>query len=513
MKLSIVIVNYNVCSFLEQCLRSVQRSEGLDYRRDMEVWVVDNASVDDSLAMLEANFPWVHRIDNKDNVGFSKANNQAIARASGEYILLLNPDTVLEENTLSTCVAFMDCHPEAGGLGVRMLDGHGRFLPESKRGLPTPETAFYKMTGLARLFPHSPRFARYYMGHLDEHACHEVEVLSGAFMMMPKRVLDEIGYLDETYFMYGEDIDLSYRITLGGYKNYYLPAARIIHYKGESTKKGSLNYVRVFYKAMEVFVNRYFGNAWGGWYAGLLKVAIRGRALLSFCARLFRKVFLALWDLIWAYGLFLGLSYLWAKVAFGDVHYYSVVYRRLILWIYAAFLVIGGLMVGAYRSPIRFRRTMAGYGIGLALMLGFFALAGPQWQFSRFIMVAGSTVCALTAWGWRYVWQGGFPDWHLAGRRRERRYLLAGRPEEMDAARAWLLERGVSGSRIGRMAWPMDETRLPDRIRIDKISEVVFCSPDVPFSDMVRWMDRCRAAGVEYSSFSTVGGKVSGLKF
>lgn len=513
MKLSIVIVNYNVCSFLEQCLRSVQRSEGLDYRRDLEVWVVDNASVDDSMGMVKARFPWVRCIENKENVGFAKANNQAIAQASGNYVLLLNPDTVLEEHTLQICLDFMDAHPEAGGLGVRMLDGHGRFLPESKRGLPTPETAFYKMTGLVRLFPHSPRFARYYMGHLDENSTWEVEVLSGAFMMMPKRVLDEIGYLDETYFMYGEDIDLSYRITLGGYRNYYLPEARIIHYKGESTKKGSLNYVRLFYKAMEVFVNRYFSGTWGGLYARLLKVAIWARASLSFCSRLFRWAFLPIWDFIWTYGVFLAWSYLWARLAFGDVHYYNSEYRHFILWIYAALSVVGGLAVGAYRNPLRFKRTAAGFGVGLALMLGFFALAGPQWQFSRFIMIAGSVSAGLTAWGWRYVWARCLNGWWVLGNGRQRRYLLAGRPEEVSEARRWLEEKGVSDAQIGQMVWPMDAARLSEKIRIDRIAEVVFCNEDVPFSDMVRWMDACRAAGAEYSSFSAGGGKVSGQKF
>ncbi len=512
MRLSIVIVNYNVCSFLEQCLRSIQRSEGVDYRQDLEVWVVDNASSDDSVAMVKSGFPWVRCIENKENVGFAKANNQAIALSGGDYVLLLNPDTVLEENTLSVCLAFMDVHPEAGGLGVRMLDGNGRFLPESKRGLPTPETAFYKMTGLARLFPRSPRFARYYMGHLDEGRTWEVDVLSGAFMMMPKRVLDKIGYLDETYFMYGEDIDLSYRITLGGYRNYYLPEARIIHYKGESTKKGSLNYVRVFYKAMEIFVGRYFTGTLGGVYAVLLKGAIWFRASFSFCKRLLRRSFLPLWDLVWAYVFLLGLSYGWGYVAFGNWHYYGEVYRHYILWVYAAVLVAGGLTVGAYRNPVRFRKTMAGYGIGLLLLFGFFALAGPQWQFSRFMLVAGSAGCALTAWGWRYVWHGLWPDWWVLGNGRSRRYLLAGRPSEMEAGGRWLEEKGVAADHIGRMVWPMTEAQLRDRIRIDRISEVVFCSPDVPFSDMVRWMEACRSAGAEYSSFSATGGKVAGQK-
>lgn len=512
MKLSIVIVNYNVCSFLEQCLRSVQRSQGVDCRREVEVWVVDNASVDDSVAMVKSRFPWVRCIENRENVGFAKANNQAIAQAGGDYVLLLNPDTVLEENTLAVCLAFMDAHPEAGGLGVRMLDGNGRFLPESKRGLPTPETAFYKMAGLARLFPHSKRFARYYMGHLSEFKTWEVEVLSGAFMLMPKRVLDEVGYLDETFFMYGEDIDLSYRITQGGYKNYYLADTRIIHYKGESTKKGSLNYVRVFYKAMEIFVAKHFKGTLGGLYAFLLKGAIWLRASVSVGKRLLRRAFLPLWDLLWAYGLLVGLSYGWGRLAFGDWHYYGDVYRHYILWVYAAILVAGGLLAGAYRNPIRFRRTMAGYGLGLALLFGFFALAGPQWQFSRFMLVAGSAACALTAWGWRYFWQWCLPTWWVLGNGRRRKYLLVGRPEETEPARRWLSAKGVSDKQIGRMVWPMGERQLCDRIRIDRVSEVVFCSQDVPFSDMVRWMEACRSAGAEYSGFSESGGKVAGQK-
>lgn len=513
MKLSIVIVNYNVCSFLEQCLRSVQRSQGVDYRRDLEVWVVDNASVDDSISMLNAEFPWVRCIENQENVGFAKANNQAIAQSSGEYVLLLNPDTVLAEDTLKTCLDFMDAHPEAGGLGVRMLDGRGRFLPESKRGLPTPQTAFYKMTGMARLFPRSRRFAHYYMGHLDEHQTSEVEVLPGAFMMMPKRVLEQTGYLDETYFMYGEDIDLSYRITLKGYKNYYLPATRIIHYKGESTKKGSLNYVRVFYKAMEIFVETYLKDAMGGWYAKLLKAAIWFRALFSFCTRLLKKSFLPLWDLVWIYGFLCGFSYLWGYAAFGDWHYYGDIYRQFVLWVYALGLVFGALAVKAYRAPVRFKKTMTGFGLGLMGLFVFFALSGPQWQFSRFVLVAGSVGSVLSAWLWRYLWQGVFPKWSLIDSTRRRRYLLAGGTNETTAARQWLHQKGVDDSQIESLSGGFNEEKLRERIRMDKVSEVVFCNADVPFSDMVRWMEVCRAAGVGYSSFSVAGGKVAGYKF
>jgi len=238
MKLSVIIVNYNVKYFLEQALLSVRKaSRGLP----VEVYVVDNNSVDDSVQMVEEKFPEVHLIQNKHNPGFSIANNQAIRLSKGEYVLLLNPDTVVEEDTFEKCISFMDAHPEAGGLGVRMIDGSGAFLPESKRGFPSPWVAFCKTVGLSRLFPKSRLFNHYHLGYLDEMETNEVEVLAGAFMLLRRTTLDKVGLLDEAFFMYGEDIDLSYRIIQGGYKNYYLPETSIIHYKGESTKKGSLN--------------------------------------------------------------------------------------------------------------------------------------------------------------------------------------------------------------------------------------------------------------------------------
>lgn len=228
-KLSVVIVNYNVKYFLEQALRSVEKAvEDMD----AEVWVVDNNSVDGSVAMVQEKFPWVKVLANKDNVGFSRANNQAIRESNSEYVLLLNPDTVLQEDSLLKCVAYMDARSEVGALGVRMIDGKGKFLPESKRGLPSPAVALYKMTGLSGLFPKSRIFGRYHLKYLSEHETHDVDVLSGAFMMMRSSALDQVGLLDEDYFMYGEDVDLSYRITLGGYKNVYFAGTTIIHYKG-----------------------------------------------------------------------------------------------------------------------------------------------------------------------------------------------------------------------------------------------------------------------------------------
>ncbi|MEO6541840.1 MAG: glycosyltransferase family 2 protein, partial [Ferruginibacter sp.] len=238
MQLSVIIVNYNVKYFLEQCLYSVQKAcLGID----AEIIVTDNNSSDGSRAFLEPAFPAVNFIWNTNNLGFAKANNQALAMAKGDLILFLNPDTILPEDSIQNCLQFFNLNKKAGALGIHMVDGSGNFLKESKRAFPSPLTSLYKLTGLTRLFPHSKIFARYHLGHLSEHENHEVDVLAGAFIMMPRKVLEEIGNFDEQFFMYGEDVDLSFRIQKAGYKNYYFAESSIIHFKGESTKRGSLN--------------------------------------------------------------------------------------------------------------------------------------------------------------------------------------------------------------------------------------------------------------------------------
>ena len=254
--LSIIIVNYNVKFYLEQCLESVRRaSRGLQ----VEVFVVDNLSTDGSVEYLRKRFPEVTFIANRENVGFARANNQAIRLSTGRYVLLLNPDTIVGEDTLARCVEFMEAHPEAGGVGVHMLNANGTFAPESRRGLPTPFVAFCKMTGLGKLFPKSRLFGRYYMGYLDVNEVNEIEVMSGAYTMLRREALDKVGLLDEDFFMYGEDIDLSYRVLKGGYKNYFVPV-RMLHYKGESTVKSSYRYAYVFYQAMRLFFRKHYGH-------------------------------------------------------------------------------------------------------------------------------------------------------------------------------------------------------------------------------------------------------------
>jgi GT2 family glycosyltransferase len=248
---------------------------------DAEIWVVDNQSKDGSLAYLQPLFPSISFIENQKNTGFSAANNLALQRCSGEYILFLNPDTLIPEDCLSNCIQFMKMNPKAGALGIRMLDGSGVFLPESKRAFPSPLRAFYKLLGLSALFPRSPRFNRYSLGHLSNTENHEVDVLAGAFMLVPKPVLDQTGGFDERFFMYGEDIDLSYRIQKAGFINYYFAGSSIIHFKGESTRKGSMNYVILFYNAMLLFVQKNYRGTKAGFFGFFIQAAIILRGLFS----------------------------------------------------------------------------------------------------------------------------------------------------------------------------------------------------------------------------------------
>jgi GT2 family glycosyltransferase len=255
LKISIIIVSYNVRDLLQQALDSL-----LDAAKyvEFEIFVVDNNSNDQTVDMVKEKYPSVMLIANTQNIGFSKANNQAIIKAKGEYVLLINPDTITSKDTIKKVIHFMDQHSEAGGLGVRMINAQGKFLPESKRGLPTPWASLTKFIGLAKLFPTSKVFSRYYMGWIGENQTSEIEILAGAFMLLRRKALNKIGLLDESFFMYGEDIDLSYRLTLGGYKNYYFPETYIIHFKGQSTCKLSWRYIQSFYGAMFIFVRKYF---------------------------------------------------------------------------------------------------------------------------------------------------------------------------------------------------------------------------------------------------------------
>lgn len=290
MILSVIVVNYNVKFFLEQCLSSLKTAfEGSSLPDDrIEVFVVDNNSSDGSVDFLQPSYPSFHFVRNEENAGFAKANNQALALCRGEFVLFLNPDTILAEDSLEICLSFFGKHPDAGAVGVRMVDGTGQFLRESKRGFPGAAASFFKMSGMTAVFPRSKIFSAYYMGHLPENSSSPVDVLSGAFMMVRKQVLDRTGGFDEQFFMYAEDIDLSFRISEAGFRNYYVPATTIIHFKGESTRK-DFRYIKMFYSAMQLFMKKHFNDRRSSFQSFFLSAGMRSRQALSLMALPFRK--------------------------------------------------------------------------------------------------------------------------------------------------------------------------------------------------------------------------------
>lgn len=284
MQLSIIIVSYSVKDYLWQCLTSVEKAiTGLD----AEVIVFDNHSNDGTVESLQPLFPKVKFISSNHNLGFARGNNRAIRQSGGRYVLLLNPDTIVAEDTLSRALQFMDTHPKAGGCGVRMMNPMGTDAKESRRGIPTPMTAFYKFTRLCSRFPNNHRMGRYYMSWLPWDEPGKIETVSGAFFLLRREALDAVGLLDEDFFMYGEDIDLSYRLLKGGWENWYLPL-RILHYKGESTQKSSFRYVHVFYEAMLIFCYKHYKEPYR-WLLPLLRFSVNGMAWMALCSVAFKK--------------------------------------------------------------------------------------------------------------------------------------------------------------------------------------------------------------------------------
>jgi GT2 family glycosyltransferase len=518
MKLSIVIVNYNVRHFLWQCLDSVEKAiKGIE----AEVFMVDNASSDGSVEMVRKEFPWVITIANQENTGFSVANNQAMRMANGAYILLLNPDTIIAPETLQVALAFMDDHPEAGGLGARMLDGSGSFLPESKRGLPTPAVAFYKIFGVSAIFPKSPRFSRYHLGHLDPQKIHEVDVLAGAFMLMRKESLDMVGLLDEQFFMYGEDIDLSYRIVQGGYKNYYHPEVKIIHYKGESTKKGSINYVYVFYRAMVLFARKHFSARFAGIYSVLINMAIWLRASLSIIKRLIIAIRMPALDFSIIYLLSFLATHYWEQNhrfveggAYPSIYYYGVVPLYVALW-------LGGVaMAGGYIKPIRISRIFSGLVGATGLLMVLYGLLPEDWRFSRALILLGGGLSLLWLGISRVLMGLLGMEGYQSTRENQQRILLVTTPERLEPLMQLLRQKNPETSTLyischtpGYQVLNPDFKGLWENrdqlIQFFNVGEVVFDAQSLPYQTIINEMERL-AGLVTFEIFQPEAGFIIG---
>ncbi len=411
---SVVIVNYNVRAFLAQALRSIDRaSAGLD----VEIFVVDNASADGSVAYVRRHFPHVCVIANEDNVGFGRANNQALRQARGRHVFVLNPDTIVQEDTLRTLVAFLDTHPDAGAVGPSILNPDGTFAPESRRAFPTPEIAFYRISGLSRLFPRSPRFGRYNLTYLSRDEVAEVDALSGSCMMVRRAALERpgphappgategAGLFDEDFFMYGEDLDWCYRIQQAGWKIFYSPGTQIIHYKGESTKKGELRYVRLFYGAMLLFAQKHFGGAQGGMLlGGGLRLAIMGRAALSVAQRWTLRLAPVVLDLLLCA---LAVVVAYALSFEGEVRRLaSPRFYLTIGLLFPLLTVCATLALGGYRRLWWLRRAPPALGVTASLLLvaalSFFV---KTLAFSRLGLGIAYVLAFVLLVGWRALMQ------------------------------------------------------------------------------------------------------------
>lgn len=397
MKLSVIIVNYNVKHFLQLCLHSVLRAIR---HLDAEIIVVDNQSGDNSVDMVRECFPEVVLIANQQNLGFSKANNQAVAIAKGEYILFLNPDTVMPEDFFEELLPYMDANPQAGAIGPRLIDGKGQFAPDGKKGFPTLWVAIYKASGLNWLFPKSPKFNRYYAVHVGEYETAAVDVLSGCCMMVRAGILKQIGgAFDEDFFMYCEDTDLCYRIQQAGYQNIYFPKTTLIHYKGESTRKATISYVRIFNQALATFVRKHYGQQHARLFLAFIQVGIFMRAVISVLKGLFQMLRMPLFD---ALVLFLVL---WVMKGFWVEQVKDVlpIPLRDVMLTFPAFVAIwvGSMFLnGAYDQPYRGLRVIRGMGIGTVIVLAYYGLLPVELRHSRAMLLfsgAGGALLLIAA--------------------------------------------------------------------------------------------------------------------
>ncbi len=493
MQLSIVIVNYNVKYFLEQALHAVRRAcSGLQ----TEIFVVDNHSLDGSCEMVQTLFPEVKLIENKENVGFAKANNQAIKQASGKYVLLLNPDTVIEEDCFQKLIHFMDQTADAGAVGVKMIDGSGKFLPESKRGLPTPEVAFYKISGLATLFPKSKKFGKYHLGFLSENEINEVDVLAGAFMMIRADVLKQVGYLDEDYFMYGEDIDLSYCINKSGFKNYYFPDTTIIHYKGESTKKTSVNFVFTFYRAMVIFAKKHYSQKHARNFSALIHIAIYIRAFAAIISRFASRVFLPLLDFS---TIFISLALLvnfWSNFKYATPKAYpsEIVYSNSV--IYSLLWILGLYLAGAYNKRKTFLSVAKGIAFGTLGIAVFYAFIGEAYRFSRAIIILGALAAIIVPYAIRVMlYFVKYGRWSMS-MGSHLKTIIVGNKSEVERVQDLLVKSKSKSEYLGYVSLEPNKdihylgqvSELIELVKFFGVEEIIFCSKDLAASQIIEWM-------------------------
>lgn len=485
--ISIIIVNYNVQYFLEQCLNSIFKLSS--FSGNIETIVIDNASQDGSVEMVRNNFPQVKLIENLENLGFSKANNMGFKIAKGRYILMLNPDTILQESTLEKCFEKMQSDNEIGVLGVRMVDGSGVFLPESKRGFPHPLVSFYKFSGIYKLFPNSSKFNAYYAGHIEESEVAEVDILCGAFMFMDAKKLSTIGMLDESFFMYGEDIDLSYKFAQHGFKVIYYPETTIIHFKGESTQKNSLKYSRNFYNAMQIFANKHFKDSKAKTYLKSLSIVIKVKAILSIIASFVKKIFLPLMDAVLIFSSLILISTLWANLYYDDSQYYS---DAPLMWNFSLYTFIWMIVLyfgGAYDRITRWLKVLPSVLSGTVIILAIYGLMSSGFRSSRAIILIANFGVIIIVLINRFLYafisgKKGLAEVSIKGKN----IILIASSKESRRINEILNNSNVKFNQIIDVPVEISSSELEELIKIKNIDEIICNSKDLEMSKIISLM-------------------------
>jgi GT2 family glycosyltransferase len=458
---------------------------------EAEVIVIDNNSSDNSVAFLKPWFPFVNFIENSANIGFSKACNQGLAIAKGKYILFLNPDTIVPEDCFTKCIGFLASHQDAGALGIKMLDGSGKFLKESKRSFPSPITSLYKLFGLSRLFPKSRQFSKYHLGHLNSNETHQVDVLAGAFIMVKKEVLDKTGGFDETFFMYGEDVDLSYRIQKEGLYNYYFADSNIIHFKGESTRKGSMNYVRMFYKAMSIFAKKHYGGGRAGLFNFLIQGAIWARATLTAIASFIRRAGLPLLDAALILVSFYVMKNIWNAYVKTDTQYEN----RLLLIAFPSFTLVyllAAWYAGLYDRWYKKSELIGSTIIATVVMLAVYALLPEQYRFSRGIILFGAILAFILISILRLILTRGGVISSGNEKKDHANTLVVGSAEEYNKILQLMEDAGMKEKVLGRVAVNENDpeaigywSRLGTMNHSVPFSEIIFCEGSLTFKNII----------------------------
>ena len=510
--ISVIIVNYNVRDFLEQSLLSIKRA-----LQDIssEIIVVDNASVDGSVQMLKERFPEVHLIESKTNVGFSAGNNLALKKARGTFFVLINPDTVVQENTFHHLLEFFQANPDASAATCKILNPDGTFSIDCRHSIPTPATAFWKLIGLNRLFPKSRIFGRYNLTYLDENEINEVEAISGSFMMIRREMVEKVGLLDETFFMYCEDIDYCHRINQAGGKIYYVPDSQIIHYKGESTKKNNLDYVVTFNRSLYKFYQKHYQKKYIYPFRWLILLGTIIRGILIFFRNNIQVYYPLLLDLIILNLVIFVSFYVRFELRLGFrledfFNQYIVINLMTSAVFFIAALFFDIIARDKYSISKIIKTNLVTFTFISALTFFF-----KMFAFSRLVVVVSAVVATLLMVLWRFFLRAyrKRPGGVLSRDYFYKRTLIVGFDDDtkrlLDKLNS-LVTPGLEfvglvsekeediGKKLSHLNVVTSLQQLPEYIRMQKIDLVIFTTHQIPYQSILSTMMRVQNPQIDF---------------